>query len=1382
MNRWWLLMIKTVLTLVLASQAMAAEVAVPDALKPWREWALHGEEFRRCPLSHGHDGRTASAFACVWYGSLQLDVAAGGARFSLPVEVLNGEPTRVLLPGDSENWPRDISDGVHNLPVINMNGSPAVLLPAGRTSLQGSFRWRQTPGELELPPNLALLQWTLNGKPVATVQREGNALVLSADSKPATVQDTLNVRVYQRVRDGIPLELDTLLRITVTGSAREVVLGQALQTGFVPTAMTSKLGARLDEQGMLRLQVRAGEWELGLTSRAAALPESLTLRADNGLWPKEEIWSWQSDERLRAASVEGAAPIDPGQADVPDDWQYLPAMLVRAGETLKFSERSRGRQVTDNALTLQRDLWLRFDGSGYSFRDQLSGSLRRDWRLDMAAPYQLQNVSDSGTVLPISVGQLEGSAGVELRTGDLDLRASGELTRSGTLPASGWQTRFDSAAISLHLPPGYRLLAATGVDEAPGSFVERWNLLDTFVLVLTAVLVFKLFGAIWAVLMLIAFAVLFHEPGMPVWLLPNAALAMLACRYASGKLGLWLQRYRVLSLVALMLLLVPFAAGQFSALLHPQLEVIEGGYRPSVDYGPAAYDEAAPAAVTMKPAPMEEVEQQARRQAMEEEMQDAKSKMAERIEVTGSRIKRSDIYQSYAENTINQSGKGIPNWQWHSYRLSWSGPIDPDQGVTLWLLSYPLRVLVVLLAFGIFAGFFVRVVTEWTGKPLLPLARSKLGFSAWLLPILLGGALLQSPVATAAPEADMPSTELLNNLKERLTLPPTCAPSCAELRQATVRATPTQLTVTLDVLALVPTTVPVPGRSGDWQPTQVQRNGERSVARLANGGMQVWVPAGNHQLVLSGPTPGSDRLSLVFAMKPGRINLQLDGWEASGVQADMLPSGSLALSRASTGKGSDDRGGLTQLSVPPFVRVERTLSFADVWRVDTTVTRIAPVRGAFKLNLPLLSGEAVQDDSLKVENGIVQLDFSADADRLTFSATLARAETLQLQSPADAPYVEIWQLAPDNQWRVQAEGTPQISSEDNDDWLQTYAPRPAEALTVQISRPVIATGATLAIDAVGIEHSQGLRSGNGNLTLQYRATQGGEQAIRLPGSLEVLAVELDGRNQSVRPRDGVLTVPVLPGTHSLSVQYRSNDEITVAQGLPAFALGVPAANLNYSLQMPDNRWILYTSGPTLGPAVLYWSALLVFIVLAFALARSRLTDVGFRDWLLLGLGLSTVSWGLLALLVLWFVLVRWRQQQTTLIEHNWFNVKQVALLALSGFAVLSLVGAVPKALLSSPDMMLTGNNSWGNQLHWFADYSSDALPAVTVLSVPMWLYKGAMLLWAIWLSFALLRWVKLAWQAVQVGGFWHSKPAKPARQSVGGESAPVASETPPPVS
>ena len=1344
----------------------AADVAVPTALKDWQDWALHGEEFRRCPLSHGQDGREAGDFSCVWYGNLNLQADAGGVRFTLPLDVLGSKEQLVRLPGSADLWPRAVSDGVRSVAVLDRGGEPHVLLAPGRVTLQGEIRWRQVPGALPLPDGLALVSLVLHGKPVTSVQRDGSALMLASDDKPTTVQDTLQLRVYQRLQDGIPLQLETVLKLTVTGSAREVVLGAPLLPDFVPTAMQSKLAARLDESGQLLVQLRAGEWELRLHSRAKQMPETLSLPSENGLWPREQIWSWQSAESLRAASLEGGAPIDPVQADVPGEWHELPALQVRAGDSLRISERSRGRQVTDNALQLQRDLWLRFDGSTYSFRDQVNGSLRRDWRLDMAAPYQLLQVNDNGQALPISSGSNENVRGVELRTSNLSLQASGEFTRDGSMAATGWQTRFDNAQIQLHLPPGYRLLAATGVDQAPGSFIERWNLLDTFILVLTAVLVYKLYGVIWALLVLLAFGFLFHEPDMPQWLLPNAALALLACRYASGKLGVWLQRYRLLSLAALVLILIPFAAGQISALLHPQLESQDGGY--SYRHAPEVYDQAMPA---MAPAPVME-EAIARKQAEAEVDAMRSREMEQRVEVTGSRISKSDIYQSYAENTINQSGKGIPDWRWHSYQLSWSGPVDAEQTLSLWLLPYSVRVLLVLLAIGILAAFFLRVVRELSGRSPLQLARQKLGLASVMAPWLLLGVLLAGATMSPGAHATVPSAELLNELKARLTTPPTCAPICAELSAAEVRAERDQITLTLDVNAVIATAIPVPGRIGDWLPTQVSRDGERSVARLRGSSVVVWVPAGRHRLQLTGAAPGSDRVSLNFALKPRQLRVELDGWEASGLQGDLLPSGALALTRAASKSLVERSGaganGVNQLSVPPFVQVERTLQFADTWRVETQVRRLAPRTGAFTVALPLLPGEAVQDDQLKVENAVVQLHFAATEQTVSFSSSLARAETLTLQSPADVPYVEIWQLAPDNQWRLQTEGTPQIANEDGEDWLQTYAPRPGEQLTVAVSRPAIVSGATLAIDQLQLQHGQGQRGASGSLTLRYRATQGGEQAIHLPAALDVLQVQLDGREQVVRPRDGVLTVPVLPGEHTLSLQYRDSSEAALHQQLPAIALGVPAANLSYSLQMPDNRWILFTGGPTLGPAVLYWSALLVFIALAFVLARSGLTSVPFRDWLLLGLGLSTVSWWVLALLVVWFLVLRWREQQLTMPTGGIFNLQQFALMAFSVIAVLVLVGSVPAALLSSPDMMLTGNGSYGNQLNWFADYSSDELPNVSVISVPMWLYKGAMLLWAIWLSFALLRWIKLAWQAVNVGGFWQSKPGK-ARLATGGE-------------
>ncbi len=90
-------------------------------------------------------------------------------------------------------------------------------------------------------------------------------------------------------------------------------------------------------------------------------------------------------------------------------------------------------------------------------------------------------------------------------------------------------------------------------------------------------------------------------------------------------------------------------------------------------------------------------------------------------------------------------------------------------------------------------------------------------------------------------------------------------------------------------------------------------------------------------------------------------------------------------------------------------------------------------------------------------------------------------------------------------------------------------------------------------------------------------------------------------------------------------------------------------------------------------------------------------------------------------------------------------------------ALLSIVVSLPGGLLGTPDMHVTGNGSAGNSLAWFADRSESALPVAMAWSVPIWIYKVLILAWALWLSFALLRWLPWAWRSFVKEGFWHSK-------------------------
>jgi hypothetical protein len=88
---------------------------------------------------------------------------------------------------------------------------------------------------------------------------------------------------------------------------------------------------------------------------------------------------------------------------------------------------------------------------------------------------------------------------------------------------------------------------------------------------------------------------------------------------------------------------------------------------------------------------------------------------------------------------------------------------------------------------------------------------------------------------------------------------------------------------------------------------------------------------------------------------------------------------------------------------------------------------------------------------------------------------------------------------------------------------------------------------------------------------------------------------------------------------------------------------------------------------------------------------------------------------------------------------------------------LSIIVSLPSGLLGTPDMHVTGNGSIGNSLAWFADRSESVLPSATAWSVPIWIYKVLILAWALWLSFALLRWLPWVWKSFAREGFWHSR-------------------------
>jgi hypothetical protein len=1385
------------------SGAAQAQNAIPPSLRDWQGWVLHGEEFRRCPFAStaaAEPGEPVSAdeYRCVWPERLTLAVDSRGGTFSQRWQVY--AESWVQLPGNDENWPREVKLNGTAAAVVAVNDLPSVRLAPGAYTLSGRFEWASRPESLVLPEATAIVDLFVDGSRVAQPERPDGGVWLG--KRRSTEQAAaMDVQVYRLVQDEIPTYLLTRIRLNVAGEAREVVLGRALPDGFTPVSLTGDLPARLERDGTLRVQLRAGGHEILLYARGTGVAETLA-RPENtsGQWPREEVWSFAANDALRVAAAEGAEGIDPAQANVPNDWRQFPAFRMDAAAKLSITERSRGlSNADDNRLSLSRALWLDFDHSGFTVVDNINGLMRRDWRLDMQAPFALQSARQNNEQLLVTEGG-EGRAGVELREPHLNLTTVARKdSGGGSMPATGWDGRFDRVTGTLNLPVGHRLIAAIGTDSAPRSWWERWGLWNVFGVLLIVGFVYWTAGVVPAGIAALALLLTYQEMPEFIWLWGNLLAALAIARAApAGRFQKFAGAYRTVSFVVLGIALLPFLWLQVRYALYPQLApldtyygemtlaaaVQEEGYAaaaPAADAAaaPARPYESVPSPVAPPP-PIEADIAEDIGKFPDSSPREALDRVASK---SGAFLNSAQVVQRYAAGTVLQAGPGIPAWRYNSYDYYWSGPVESADNVRFVYVGPVVLFFWRILGVIALAALFVWLALLSYGKritlPVFPKAASAVTVLTLCLAFMS-----MSPVrAEASDEANeavsapgTPGNELLAELKKRLTSVPRCSPHCAEISAARVSVEGDRLEVVLQVSALANVSVAMPHASDRWQldDVSVDSRGTLAMAR-DNDDASLWVPltAGAHSVRLAGRLAAAESIQLAFPQRPRVIDVNARGWTTSGVNDGRLVSGTLELARERVAERSGDalEAGA---EFPAFVRVDRVFNLDLDWTIDTYVSRIAPQRAALSVEVPLVTGESVLTAGVKVRNNDTAVVGLGTGERQTqWHSGLARAETLEVSVPADAARSEVWSFVVSPQWNVVFEGFAPVLPENVNapSWVFRFMPRPGEKLSLKVTRPKGAKGTTLAIDSVALNTTVGTRSSTTTLQFNYRSTQGGRHILKLPGTARVTSVNFDGRPQQLRPEKGELPLSLAPGAHSMDITWEESGDVSMLTHPPAVDLQSAASNLNFSVSLPESRWILAAWGPGIGPAVLYWGELVVFIAVAWLLGRWAKSPLKFTEWLLLGLGLSTQSWAVFCLTAVWLIAMRWRESWTPAEDlPRWrFNAVQVLLAGFTFIAILTLVfSGIRNGLLASPDMHIANNHAYGGGYTWFQDETAGVLESPSVFSVPMWIYRALFFAWASWMAFALVRWLRWAFNAWKAGGLWRV----PGGES--GERAPAA--------
>jgi hypothetical protein len=844
-----------------------------------------------------------------------------------------------------------------------------------------------------------------------------------------------------------------------------------------------------------------------------------------------------------------------------------------------------------------------------------------------------------------------------------------------------------------------------------------------------------------------------------IWLWANAIAAVALVRAApEGRLRRLAGGYRALSFFMLGLVLLPFLWGQVRFALYPQLETTSWARRAPVFDAQVAQNRfgsnaAVVAALEAPAAP-----------ALEESVVVA-GKVAPPPAPRQIRPPDTQVPQRYAAGTLLQTGPGIPNWAYQTYSFSWSGPVEVEQTVRflylgplllgLWRITGVVLLVLLFLALLRPSSGARGMFNGWGRGPHATTAAAAFCF------------LLALTIAPEVHAASTPDTRILEELKTRLTQPPDCSPSCSDITSASVVAHNDRLEILLTVSALAPTAVPMPGAGDRWQLESVTLD-DHSALTVARGDDGVtWVPLapGTHTVRLSGRLAAAQSIDLAFPVPPHRIIVSNDGWDVSGLNDEQrLISGSLELVRRRVSSNADEALE-TPSEFSPFVRVSRRFDLGLEWTVTTTVERIAPEHAALSVEVPLLPAESVLSQSLQTHitpdgRRTVLIGLERGQDQMEWSSVLSRTTTLDLESTANPTRAEVWSFVVGPQWNVAFEGTPAVLQEDSTEatWVHEFHPRPGEKLRLHITRPEAAAGATLAIDSVDQHVTLGKRSQDVSLRFDYRSTQGGRHAIHLPETARVTRIELDNQPTQLRPDHGELSLGLLPGTHSVLVEWTDPHGATGRSLPPEVDLHTAASNVRTTISLPTDRWPLFVTGPGIGPAVLYWGELVLFFAMAWPLGRWPRSPLRTHEWLLLGLGLSSLSWAVLAFVALWLFAMRWRESWTADVSQWRFNLIQVllALLTLSAVSTLVFVG-IRASLLASPDMGVTGPGSGNNTFSWFLDQSASALPRPMIISAPLWLYRTLMFAWALWIVLALLRWLRWAWQAWKTNGTWRGE-------------------------
>ena len=1312
---------------------------VPEPLKPWVGWVMHNQTHQACLITYNKNKHL-----CSWPSKLSLNINATGANFEQQWQL--DDDTWVYLVGDQNYWPVEVTVNEMLAVVVEHKNKPAIYLKRGEYTIKGKFKWQRAPESLAIPKNTALLDVTLNAQTLSfpKIDKKGYLWLERKAAKEKNIQDTLDLNVFRKIKDQQPMQVETLIELNIAGRSREILLPKVLLNDFIALELKSDLPARINAEGALRIQVRPGRWNIRIIARAIGDIKQLQMSQNIAPMPDQEIWVFKADSSLRLVDIQGVASIDPRKTRLPNAWQTLPAYRLNVGESLNFKLLQRGSAEPEpNHLSLKRTMWLDFNGQGYTFQDQIDGTMTRGWRLQTAPNTGLELGAVKMDQQAQFITRLNDTApaGVEVRRGRIHLSADSRYQKEITTPpVNGWDEQFKSVKTTLYLPAGWRLFAAYGMDNLPSTWLQRWTLLDLFLVLISAIAMARIWGIKWGFIGLLTLALSWHVYGAPklIWLNLIAVIALLSLM-PSGKIKTLLNTYYYASLAVFILIVLPFIVSEVRIGLYPQLDK-QYNFR---------YNNIA---VAKSPIPTSIKQDWGLTYEMEADSYQSRKK-----------VNRSQPKPALTLNQVDphaniQTGPGLPRWKSHAVLLQWNGPVNATQSLKLIYLSPKMNLFLNFSRVILLLLLTWRLIADKIPKKRPQFKTNQASYLAlFMIPRVSG---FYSPHVDAK-EVSIPSNQLLTELKKRLTEKPVCLPDCAQIEQMLLNVKTDELQIRLKVQAQIDSAIPLPSGMGYWQATTILLNGEtvKTLRQDKKGTLWIGLDAGIHQIIMRGKLPQRQQIHLPLPLKPHFVDWEGDGWTVEGIRENNRPEQQLQLLRQKQVNQTAKKQLMDESShLPPLLRISRRLSLGLEWTLKTTVTRLSPLGTPININIPLLEDESVLSNKYRIKNKLLSASFSSYQRSIQWQSQLKIKDQFVLTALAQTNFVEDWTLDISPNWHVEISGIPTIHHpQQNKTWLPQWKPWANEQVTLKITKPQGIKGQTSTIEQSNLVIKTGKRSHESTLSFTLVSSQGGQHQILIPKNAELQSVQINHKTQPIRQQGQKINIPITPSKQEIEITWRMVESVPLKFTVPKVNMGSPHVNHQTQVKMGQSHWILFANGPRQGPAVLFWGVLLVIFILSMVLGQLKITPLNHLQWFLLGMGLVLSTPIMMVIVIGWLIALGLRPKTVLLSNRHLFNALQIGLVFLTFLAFMTLLTALKGGLLGYPDMQIAGNGSTAQNLIWFQDRSDQILPQPWIISVPLYVYRLLMLGWALWLAFALLSWLKWGWANFSRGGFWRPK-------------------------